>query len=85
MMANWAILVILIGISANIYLLLSHRENWETLLGYASLSMKLSAVMVIVSITMKAEWAIDAAMIYIMLSLGGIAILAYFNSRRGRW
>ncbi len=84
-MATIAILIISIGAMANIYLLLSHRENWETLLGYASLSIKLSAIMVIVSLTMEAEWAIDAAMIYIMLSLGGIAILSYFNSRRGRW
>ena len=84
-MATIAILIISAGILANIYLLLSHRENWETLLGYASLSIKLSAIMVIVSLTMEAEWAIDAALIYIMLSLGGIAILSYFNSRRGRW
>ena len=84
-MSTIAILIISVGIVANIYLLLYHRENWETLLGYASLSIKLSAIMVIVSLTMEAEWAVDAAMIYIMLSLGGIAILSYFNSRRGRW
>jgi len=52
------------------------------LLGYSSLTVKFIALMIIFSIAIDAEWAIDAAIAYMMLSIGGLMILAYFNSRR---
>ncbi len=74
-------LIVLAALLSGIYIIKS-RNTWDMLLGYSSLTVKLIALMIIFSLSIGAEWAIDAAIAYMMLSIGGLMILAYFNSRR---
>ncbi len=74
-------LIILAALLSGIYII-SSQNTWDMLLGYSSLTVKLIALMIIFSLSIGAEWAIDAAIAYMMLSIGGLMILAYFNSRR---
>lgn len=74
--------IIGIGIALSTIYIIKAPTIWEMLLGYTSLTVKLIAIMVLLSISIGSEWAIDAVIAYMMLSIGGLIILAYFNSRR---
>ena len=74
--------IIGMGILLSTIYIIKAPNIWEMLLGYTSLTVKLIAIMVLLSISIGSEWAIDAAIAYMMLSIGGLIILAYFNSRR---
>jgi len=76
-----AYIILFAAFISGLYIIKSHN-TWEMLLGYSSLTVKLIALMILFSISIRAEWAIDAAIAYMMLSIGGLMILAYFNSRR---
>ncbi len=75
--------IILIAALISGFYMIKANNTWELLLGYSSLTVKLISLMILFSLMMNAEWAIDAAIAYMMLSLGGLVILAYFQSRRG--
>ncbi|NOZ91688.1 hypothetical protein GM182_02815 [bacterium 3DAC] len=74
-------IILFAAILSGLYIVKAHNP-WEMLLGYSSLTVKLIALMILFSVIIGAEWAIDAAIAYMMLSIGGLMILAYFNSRR---
>jgi len=59
------------------------RGNWNKLIALSSLSTKMTLFLVIWSFLNKNFSTLSVAFFYLVVSLGGIMLFAYFMSRRG--
>jgi len=57
-------------------------STWDILLGYSSMSSKITLLMIILGVLLQKDWALDISLIYMLLSAGSVVIVSYFMGRR---